>query len=125
MTNTSLTATTYMLSMPFALNWSYVLIYSGICLEHVPVNAPGTPTCDPINTTLAAVEGGATYEDALAGDALKRKGLVGGVLFDWYFDGDARANRDLCGTKEGGSGDRKSTRLNSSHSGESRMPSSA
>ncbi len=44
MTNTSLTPTTYTFSTPRALNCSYALMYPGTCAEHVPVNAPGTPT---------------------------------------------------------------------------------
>ena len=49
---------------------------------------------------------------------------------DWFGGAHSRARsdvRDSRGSRNGGGGgkDRKSTRLNSSHSGESRMPSSA
>ena len=78
-------------------------------------NYPNTTTDDGLNrsesslngVTLSIVKASAPYSTGIGSTHIHN---ISRVLFHWYRDWET---------------DRKSTRLNSSHSGESRMPSSA
>ena len=58
-------------------------------------------------------------------ETLKDAFVTEPILVTWEPDHPTRVEVDASGYTTGGVIDRKSTRLNSSHSGESRMPSSA
>ena len=106
-------------------------VRSSRCLEIGPVVLAGNDleclvlawvTCERVIVLLA--EGGtldAQAQSADPGAALARAFTVA------EFSGKAGASVELLSPRENGPDrlDRKSTRLNSSHSGESRMPSSA
>ena len=81
----------------------------GFQIDHLEQHAP---------SVAGTVEGTNTDESEEVEDATDSDGLTDA-------DAEGETDRDTVAEGEGENGDRKSTRLNSSHSGESRMPSSA